>query len=422
MSSSSDTKAQSANSTGSKQLKLTTATIEKLKPCTRQGGAREDEYTDLMVSGLKLTVNRTGKKAFLLRYTLNGNKKSTKLGSYPEIGIDEARGMALEMKRQIAKGIDPGQSRQQRQTVLTLKAFCTESYLPWSEENKRSAEDDLSKLNTHLYTQLGAKPLDTISPRDIQQYLSYLRSTVGLAPATANRHLSLLSSIFRLAEQYELVLKNPCKSVQKFKESNQRQRYLSAEELCRLLDAMEDTDPETGEKNRVAVAALKLLLFTGTRREEALQAEWAHIDFEKRLWFLPKTKNGKSRYVPLNDNALEVLKSLKQEPGCPYVFVSPKMKPQASGSGQQHQRLNTPVKTFQRLLAKAGITDFRIHDLRHTFASLAVNNGTSLYMVQQLLGHASPTTTQRYSHLTDNRLLEASNQVAGTVRNARNVA
>lgn len=421
MSISRGTSAQSANTHGSKQLKLTAAIIERLKPPSRQGGAREDEYTDLIVSGLKLTVNRAGKKAFLLRYTLNGGKKSTKLGDYPEMGIDEARDVASAMKRQIAKGIDPVASVPKQQAVLTLQDFCVENYLPWSEQNKRSSEDDLSKLKTHLYAQLGKKPLDGITARDVQQYLSYLISTVGLAPATANRHLSLLSSIFRLAGQYEMIEKNPCRAVQKFKENNQRDRCLSHEEIRRLLEVMDDTSPATGEKNRAAVAVLKFLLFTGTRREEAMSAEWAHIDVEKRLWLLPKTKSGKSRYVPLNDNALEVLAGLKPMPGCPYVFVSPKVRHLPSGQ-VEYQRLNTPVKTFQRLLARAGISDFRIHDLRHTFASLAVNNGTSLFMVQKLLGHASPTTTQRYAHLADNSLLEASNQVAGTVRNARNVA
>ncbi|HNL80123.1 MAG TPA: site-specific integrase, partial [Agitococcus sp.] len=179
------------------------------------------------------------------------------------------------------------------------------------------------------------------------------------------------------------------------------------DETQRLLAVMDDTNPETCEPNRAAVAAIKLLLLTGTRREEALNAKWEHINFEQRTWLLPKTKNDRIRHVQLNEAAIILLKSIKKIDDCPYVFVNERTK----------NRLNTPVKAFKRLLAKANIKDFRIHDLRHSFASAAVNSGSSLYIVQHLLGHASIQTTQRYAHLKNETLLAASENVAKAIQN-----
>ncbi len=194
-------------------------------------------------------------------------------------------------------------------------------------------------------------------------------------------------------------------NIKKLAENNQRERYLSADELQRLLAVMDDVNPETCESNRATVAAIKLLLLTGTRREEALNAKWNDINIQQRTWLLPKTKSGKHRYVQLNAAAIALLNSITPLEGCEYVFVNPRTK----------TRIHTPVKAFKRLLEKANIEDFRIHDLRHHFASTAVNSGATLYVVQQLLGHASSVTTQRYAHLKNETLLAASEAVASAM-------
>ena len=221
-------------------------------------------------------------------------------------------------------------------------------------------------------------------------------------PATANRHLSLLSKLFKLAMQWERVTKNPCQGVKKFKENNQRHRYLSDDELQRLFRAME------GERNQTLVAALKLLLLTGIRKEEAMQAQWVNVDLERGTLFLPETKSGRGRHVVLNPAAVELIRQQPRQADNPYIFP-----------GRIPQRpINNPQKGFRRLLAAAGIENLRIHDLRHSFASLAVNAGATLYQVQHLLGHASAQTTQRYAHLTDAALREASQAVATSVSRA----
>ena len=164
-----------------------------------------------------------------------------------------------------------------------------------------------------------------------------------------------------------------------------RQRFLSADEIGRLFAAM------AADPNQIAVAALKLALLTGARREEVLQARWEHVDLEAGQWWLPKTKNGRGRYIALSSEAKALLSDQSSRGTSPWVF------PGRFGD----KPLNNPRKTFCRVLAAAGVNHLRIHDLRHSFASLAVNAGATLYEVQDLLGHSSAQMTQRYAHLAD---------------------
>ncbi|HMV60146.1 MAG TPA: tyrosine-type recombinase/integrase [Agitococcus sp.] len=384
-------------------LKLSKSVIDGLAASQ----SKEDEYTDSETSGLKLIVTKTAKKSFLFRYTIHGRKRAMKIGNYPVISLVEARKKVLDAKRLLNDGVDPQAQRDNQTQTPVFKIFCEDYYLPHARKHKRSFGDDECKLNKHLYHYFGQYTLNNINTLKIEQYLSSLRDKCHLAPATTNRHLALLSVIFNLAISLNFLEKNPCAPIRKLKEHNERQRYLTSDETQRLLAVMDDTNPETCEPNRAAVAAIKLLLLTGTRREEALNAKWEHINFEQRTWLLPKTKNDRIRHVQLNEAAIILLKSIKKIDDCPYVFVNERTK----------NRLNTPVKAFKRLLAKANIKDFRIHDLRHSFASAAVNSGSSLYIVQHLLGHASIQTTQRYAHLKNETLLAASENVAKAIQN-----
>ena len=160
---------------------------------------------------------------------------------------------------------------------------------------------------------------------------------------------------------------------------------------------------ETAGRQRFA--ALKLLLFTGTRREEALQARWENVDLNTGQWWLPVTKNGRGRYVTLSEDAKALLAAQPSRGTSPWVF------PGRDGE----KPLNNPRKAFSLVLAAAGVEHTRIHDLRHSFASLAVNSGATLYEVQGMLGHSSSQMTQRYAHLADSGLRRASQAVADVV-------
>ena len=158
------------------------------------------------------------------------------------------------------------------------------------------------------------------------------------------------------------------------------------------------------DENRVASQAIMLLLLTGARRNEVTQARWDYIDFERRTLLVPRSKSGEPRLVSLNGAAIALLKSVPRSVGNPYIFPSPV-------NGRPMPHLFFP---WARIRRRAGLEDVRVHDLRHSFASILVNNRVPLYTVQRLLGHANARSTQRYAHVAQQTLLDAT-EVVGSV-------
>ncbi|MDA7084768.1 tyrosine-type recombinase/integrase [Pseudomonas sp. SA3-5] len=380
----------------SKLIRFSKRVIDALPPQPASAKAREDEYSDTEVAGLKLLVNRHGRKFFYLRYRHAGRQRSMKLGNYGDLDVADARSLALQHRALLAKGIDP-QDANQTEQGMTFRRFVDDHYVPHARVSKRSANSDESKFKTHLFAVFGHKPLNTITRQEIQRYHDELISK--RAPATANRHLALLKRCFNLAILWGHLENNPAKGIRMHTENNQSQRFLSVEEAQRLWKALGKDD------NQIAATAIKLMLVTGVRREEALQARWEHIDRDRQLWHLPMTKSGRQRFVMLSETALAVLSELPNEGNGHYLF--PGTKP--------GKPLSNARKCFLRALKAAGVVQFRIHDLRHTFASLAINNGATLYEVQHLLGHASNKTTQRYAHLASDNLRDASSRVGALI-------
>nr|WP_314661328.1 tyrosine-type recombinase/integrase [uncultured Pseudomonas sp.] len=378
----------------SKLIRFSKRVIDALPPQPATAKARESEYSDTEVCGLKLLINKQGRKFFYLRYRHAGRQRSMKLGNYGELDVGEARLLALKHRAQLSSGIDPQAIAPE--SGMTFRRFIDDHYLPHAYASKRSANSDDSKFKTHLFAMFGARPLASITRQEIQRYHDELISR--RAPATANRHLALLKRCFNLAILWGYIDSNPATGIRMHTENNQSQRFLSIDEARRLWAVLDH------DQNPIAAKAIKLMLVTGVRREEALQARWEHIDYDRQLWHLPITKNGRQRFVMLSETALAVLNELPNQGGG-YLF--PGSKP--------GKPLNNARKCFQRALKAAGLTHLRIHDLRHTFASLAINNGATLYEVQHLLGHASNTTTQRYAHLASDNLRKASARVGALV-------
>jgi len=385
------------DSTLATRILFTKKWIEQLPPNPKTAASREREYSDTQVVGLKLLVNKAGRKFFYLRYTINKRKRGIKIGEFGPMSLIEARSRCNELKAAINNGIDPQEEKQQLQQIPTFSEFANKHYLPHAYSNKRSAKADESKLRLHLLPLLGNRRIDQITPQELQRYHDQLKSSH--CPATANRHLSLLHRMLKLAVQWGFLEKNPATGIRKHQENNEVHRYLSAQEIMRFMEALKN------EENQVAVAAFKLLLYTGVRRQEALDARWEHVDLHKRVWFLPTSKSGKSRHVILNAMAVELLQRQPRLPDNPFVFPGK----------IEGKPLNNPQKAFQRVLKAAGITNFRIHDLRHTHASIAINNGASLYEVQHLLGHSQAITTARYAHLADDTLRRVSDTVSNSI-------
>lgn len=379
------------------RINFTRRWIDNLQPQEQDSPSREKEYSDSQVVGLKLQINKSGRRFFYLRYNINGRKRGIRLGEFGPLSLPDARSLANNIKGQIANGIDPKQERERKREIPTMAQYAESEYLPYARSTKRSANNDESKLKHHILPTFKNYLITEMNTRDIQQYHNRIKSSH--CPATANRHLALLHRMFNLAIQWGWLDTNPATGIRKFQENNQRHRYLNQVELSAFLKAIQ------WEINAIAAAAMAFLLFTGARKQEALDAKWDHIDLDKGIWFIPMCKSGKSRHVILNSVAIGLLQQQSKLPDNPYIFP-----------GKIHGKpLSNPQKAFKRILKVAGITDLRIHDLRHTHASIAINGGATLYEVQHLLGHSHAKTTMRYAHLSDESLRKVSNSISDSL-------
>lgn len=189
--------------------------------------------------------------------------------------------------------------------------------------------------------------------------------------------------------------KNPSAEIPLYPVNNIKDRFLSADEAKRLFAALEQSD------SVMLPYIVKMLLLTGARKNEVLNARWADFDLKRKLWTIEFNKSGKTRHVPMSDLAVELVLSLPRFEGCEFAFANPKtLKP--------YVHIFSSWDTARK---KAKLPDVRIHDLRHSFASFLVNNGRSLYEVQKILGHTQVKTTQRYAHLSQDSLRSAANEV-----------
>lgn len=381
-----------------RKIRFNKRTLDALPPCPKDSAASQDEYTDIEMPGLKVLVSKVRQIVFFFRYTFQGRKRTLRLGAYPGISIAEAKQTVMEAKAKLDRGVDPQEESDRVRGMPTFEQHAKE-YLEFVEQYKRSANADESKLRIYLVPYFGDRRLCDISFRDIQTYHVSIASKV--AKSTANRHLALLSKMFSLAVKWERIEKNPCKGVDKFKEDNQRQRFLTEDEIGRLFKALDQ------DTNQTAATAIKLLLLSGLRREEVLQARWKDISLAAGTWHIPDGKTG-SRDIQINEAALRLLSTIPKTLS-PFVFP---------GKVDPNKPLNNPRKCFMRALKSARIDAFRIHDLRHTHASILVNAGESLYTVQKVLGHRNPKTTQRYSHLSDAAMKSASDKVSAAIGRA----
>ncbi|WP_119157715.1 site-specific integrase [Caldimonas tepidiphila] len=337
-----------------------------------------------------MMVSCTGKRNWYWRYAWRGEKQVIRIGEFPGICVEEARRIAREYGAMLDQGIDPKGEQKARKAMPTLEEFAWEQYMPYARQHKRSADDDESKLKMWVLPKLGRKLLCDITRQDVDMYRTAIKGSH--TASTANRHHALIARMLSLAVEWDLLKVNPVTGLKKFREASDAGRFLTPEEIGRLLAALDQ------EENVVAAAALKVLLLTGCRREEIAQARWEHLDAERELLKLPKTKAGKVRWVPLNEQAQAVLVGLPNIDG-PWVF--PGRDPS--------QPIHNLYKPFKRALKAAGLDEsIRIHDLRHSFASNAVTAGVSLFQVQTLLGHSSSQMTQRYAHLAGSALHDAS--------------
>ena len=367
-------------------------------------GQRKIEYCDTQFPGFLLELRATNPHVgtLYLRYkNERGKTQYEKLGTTAELTIPQARKKAKQVKAAIMLGTDPRADKRKRKDTPTFARFVEDRYLPYVKVRKRSWATDVSFLKTYMLPGFGDTPLDLIPRRQVVTFHHALREK-GLAPSSCDRQLMLLSYIFNLAIQWEVIEENPVKGVKHFNVDNKKERYLTQEELDRLLHVL------ATDHNRVVCLVVLLLLSTGARLGEALKARWEDIDIPTRQWLITaaNSKSKKTRLIQLKDTAVKILDETYQR--CQSedrIFISQ----------QTGKPLTTIALVWHRLRDQAGLPEFRLHDCRHQYASMLVNSGRTLYEVQRILGHASPKVTLRYAHLSQQTLQQASNAASSSL-------
>ena len=323
-----------------------------------QPGCKKLRIYDDKITGFCLEKLASGSVTYWLRYTDHRRRRrETRIGRHGDITADQARKRAQELKARVALGGDPAGERERLRAVPTFAAFVADRLVPHLRETIRSHAGYEAMLRLRLVPAFGARHLDEITITDVAAFRRRLIAE-RLSNARTNRHLALLRSALNLALRWGLFAgRNPAQSPGMLREAPR----------------------------------------------EVLLARWADVDAERHLLTVPQSKSGRRRHIQLSDAAVALLATLPRAPGQEWLFPSERRP------GQPIQGVRS---AWTRACLAAALPDgTRVHDLRHTFASLLINSGRSLYEVSRMLGHSQLATTGRYAHLSQQNLLEAANAV-----------
>lgn len=368
--------------------KLNKRFVESIKPDSK----KTLKFWDSELKGFGVVVLPSGRKTYCIQYR---NKerilKRLKVGVHGVISAEEARDLAKKQLGFLAHGKDPAEVKNEFRRSPSIEALADE-YIDRHASKKRpkSLYEDNNLLNKLILPSIGSYSVAGVSRRDLEDLHKRLERT----PYQANRVIALLSKMFSLAISWGWREDNPAMGIKKFQEEK-RDRWLDRDELSRLWGVLDKYDAHPTSY------LFKLLLLTGARKGEAMNATWDQFDLEKGLWIKPShlTKQKKKEHLPLSEKTLSLLKKLQElnKFNSPYLFPG-------RVAGQPIKE----IKTFwKKVLEEANLENVRVHDLRHTHASHLVSSGLSLSVVGKLLGHTQAATTQRYAHLADEPLREA---------------
>lgn len=342
--------------------------------------------------GLYLEVTAKGKKTFSLIRSVMGKNRRHYIGVYPDVRIAQARERATELNSMIDRGIDPKAERDKRKNEKTLNEF----YHVFYERHTRQRNKNPKVFQQHyrLYiSKLGNKQLSAISKKMIIDHHNALKDSIS--GRTANIMLAYLKSMFNRAIEWgEFDGVNPTNGIRKFKEVS-RSRFLTKDERIRFMEEVNKLD------DVVMRSFFLLLLYTGQRKGNVLSMAWADVDISSKVWIIPDTKTDTNFRASLSDKAIEILKELQPLKINEYVF------PSFGKSGH----LVEPKKAFKKILEDAEIPNFRLHDLRRTFASMLSEQGVNEFIIKDLLGHKTLDMTAIYARSNHDIMNEAVNKI-----------
>jgi integrase len=277
-----------------------------------------------------------------------------------------------------------------------------QEYLEWARLNKRETSymrDQTSAKPLRKF--FGGKRIERITHLDMEKYIAQrldglltlegISKKAKVCQATVNREVVMMKHMFRQAVRWGYLPQNQLQGIKLLKETS-RIRYVTADEWQRLLSA------STSEARDIFIFAAN----TGMRASEIFNLQWIDIDWEQRQITIQKTKNNTPRIVPVNQIVHKVLSKRRQNMTSMFVF------PGAKG------KRRTTVKTaFKAACRRAGISNLRFHDLRHTFGTWLVNQGADIKTVQELMGHKTLKSTERYIHPSDERKRKVIESITG---------
>jgi integrase len=400
---------------------LTERAIKALEP-----GPKNIIVYDQAVTGFGVRVTSAGARSFVLTYRIDGRERRLTIGAWPDWSVTAAREEAKRLKREIDQGRDPlGERAETRSAPLVrdlIQRYLAEHA---SKLSARNASDQASMLRSFVEPVWGSRKVEDIAHEDVDRLLAEVakgrprshhakgrskakrarKKQCGPKPTAirANRVGEVVRKMFNLAVRWRMRPDNPAQGFARVPEYP-RERYLSRDEIERLSRVIAD------HPNRRAADVIRLLMFTGARRGEVLNARWEQFNLDDGIWTKPAatTKQRRLHRTPISGAAVQLLRTIRPRvpKTCPWVFP-----------GDAPDKPLQEIKRFwDDVRVKAKLEDVRIHDLRHTFASLLVSGGMSLPMIGKLLGHTQVQTTHRYAHLFDDPLRVGLDQVGEMLR------
>jgi integrase len=398
-------------------IKLTKTAVDNANP-----EAADWFLWDSELKGFGLKVSKGGRKSYVCQYRTaggrSGDDRRLTIGKHGSPWtVEMARSEAKQILGRAANGEDPALEKQDLKKRLSVAELCDQYLLHGCGTKKASTlATDKGRIERHIKPLMGRKKVQDVTRADVKKFLQDIaqgktatdvktgkrgRAIVRGGQGTATRTVGLLGGIFAYAVDCGMIDMSPVVGVKRFADKKGN-RYLSQQELVALGKALRKAELE-GE-NPSALAILKLLVFTGARKGEIETLKWSEVDFTSGYLKLADSKTGQ-KAIPLNAGALQILNDQEQLTGNDHVFPAYR--------GERYYE-GTP-KVWERIRTTAGLSDVRLHDLRHSFASIAVSGGASLPIIGALLGHAHSGTTQRYAHLSDDPLRAASDAVGNQI-------